>query len=149
MECERRRLIGWRPAGPTLVAICALALATGAFTQDSALLTLSGRVNGGSGKHVIVVALWDAAGFLKKPVQEIRIQPQSDPRFQFHLSSGRWALSAYEDQNDNGVLDMGMFGPKEPSGFWRPFHAWRKPGFDDVYTQIDRNITDVEIKLHK
>ena len=42
---------------------------------------------------------------------------------------------------------MGVFGPKEPSGFWRPFHGWRKPRFDDVAVQIDQNTTDAEIKL--
>ena len=112
-------------------------------------VNLSGRVSGGSGKHVIYVALWDLSGFLKRPVQQIRIEPQAEARFQFQIPAGRWALSAFEDENDNGILDMGAFGPKEPNGFWRPFHKWRKPHFDDVAAQIDRNITDAEIKLTK
>jgi hypothetical protein len=45
------------------------------------------------------------------------------------------------------VLDMGRFGPKEPSGMWRPFHAWRKPRFDDVATLVDRPVGGVDIKL--
>ena len=57
-------------------------------------------------------------------------------------------MSAFEDLNDNGILDMGFFGPKEPSGFWRPFHAKRKPRFDDVASQIDHAISNADVKLH-
>jgi hypothetical protein len=51
--------------------------------------------------------------------------------------------------NDNGILDMGAFGPKEPSGFWHPFHKWRKPRFEDVAAQIDQNTADADIKLNR
>jgi len=112
------------------------------------LVNLSGRVSGGSGKHVILVALWDEGGFLKRPIQQVRIEQKAEPQFQFQIPNGRWALSAFEDENDNGILDMGVFGPKEPTGFWRPFHRWRKPHFEDVAAQIDRNTTDADIKLH-
>ncbi|HUN61922.1 MAG TPA: DUF2141 domain-containing protein [Candidatus Sulfotelmatobacter sp.] len=110
---------------------------------------LSGKVSGGSGKHAIYVALWDAQSFLKHPVQQVRIEPGAAASFQFQIPEGRWALSAFEDQNDNGVLDMGVFGPKEPSGFWHPFHGWRKPRFDDVAVQVDRDTTDVTIELKR
>ena len=113
----------------------------------SGAVNLSGTVTGGSGKHPIYVALWDAQSFLHKPVQQIRIEPQAERKFHFNVSAGRWALSAFEDVNDNGVLDMGIFGPKEPSGFWHPFHAWRRPRFDDVAASIDYDTSDVEIKL--
>ncbi len=56
-------------------------------------------------------------------------------------------MSAFEDKNGNGVLDMGVFGPKEPSGFWRPFTAWRKPCFADVASQIDRSLADAQVML--
>lgn len=110
-------------------------------------VTLSGRVIGASGRHIIYVALWNENGFLKTPVQRIRIDPQQTPAFQFQIPPGRWALSAFEDENANGVLDMGAFGPKEPSGFWRPFHAWRKPRFDDVAAEINQNTSNADIKL--
>ena len=132
-----------------IIVPCAARPTALAWTPDVILVSLSGRVSGASGTHVIFVALWDADGFLKRPVQEIRIAPQAEPRFQFQVPVGRWALSAFEDQNDNGILDMGVFGPKEPTGFWRPFHGWRKPHFDDVAAQIDRNTRDADIKLHR
>ena len=94
------------------------------------------------------VALWDANSFLHRPVQQIRIATGSVPTFQFQLLPGRWALSAFEDENENGILDMGIFGPKEPSGFWRPFHKWRKPRFDDVAEQTDHDVSDADIVLN-
>lgn len=119
--------------------------------DDAGVVTcrVSGTVTGGSGKHTIHVALWDAAGFLAKPMREIRIEPGTPADFHFDVPAGRWALSAYEDENGNGKLDMGLFGPKEPSGFWRPFHGWHKPRFDEVAEEIDQNTTGADIRLGK
>jgi hypothetical protein len=155
MRSQQRRLFANRLAVALLASFAAVptayAQAAGPYarsTSDSFLI-VSGRVNGGSGKHTIFVALWDAGGFLKRPVQQFRIEPGADPRFQFRIPAGRWAISAFEDENGNGILDMGVFGPREPSGFWRPFHAWRKPHFDDVASQIDRETTDADIQLNR
>jgi len=112
-----------------------------------AKVNLTGKVIGTSGHHPVYVALWDAQGFLSRPVRQARMQPGLSPEFWFQISSGRWALSAFEDVNGNGVLDMGTFGPKEPSGFWRPFHGWHKPKFDDVAVEVDHDTNDVEIRL--
>lgn len=57
----------------------------------------------------------------------MRVELGKSPTFRFDVRPGRYALSAFEDLNGNGILDMGMFGPKEPSGFWRPFGGWHKP----------------------
>ena len=118
-------------------------------TDGSDVVSISGKVLGGSGKHPIYVALWDAQGFLKRPAQQMRIDPPKTPSFNFEVPVGRWALSAFEDVNENGILDMGVFGPKEPSGFWRAFHGWRKPRFDEVAVQVDRGTSDADIRLRK
>lgn len=110
---------------------------------------ISGKVIGGSGKHTIFVALWGAQGFLDKPVQQVRIDPPALPVFHFYVPAGSWAVSAFEDENNNGVLDMGRFGPKEPSGFWRAFHGWRKPRFRDVEISVDHNIADASVTLRR
>ena len=148
MISRQSGLIDWRRS-VAIIVVCATLSAGVARPPDSILVSLSGKLIGSSGKHVIFVALWDSSGFLKRPVQQIRIEPRAEPHFQFQAPVGRWALSAFEDENDNGILDMGAFGPKEPSGFWRPFHGWRKPHFDDVAAQIDRNTTDADIKLSR
>jgi uncharacterized protein (DUF2141 family) len=128
--------------GPIMIlALTALAFA------DTKSITVSGRVRGASGGHTIHVALWDADGFLRKPVQETRLAAGADTHFQFVLQSGRCAVGAFEDKNENGVLDQGMFGPKEPAGFWRSFKGWHKPRFDEVASTCDRTITDADITL--
>ncbi len=108
---------------------------------------ISGHVLGGSGKHAIYVALWRADDFLKSPAQQIRIDPGAQPVFHFTVSSGRWAVSAYEDNNENGRLDMGILGPKEPSGFWRRFTGWHKPRFDEVAVSVTGSVGNADIVL--
>lgn len=108
---------------------------------------VSGEVKGPSGKHAIYVALWDAKGFLDKPVQQVRFEPRAPTQFHFDVAPGQWALSAFEDVNENGKLDMGMFGPKEPNGFSRAFTAWRKPKFEDVSFEVKAPVQGATIAL--
>jgi uncharacterized protein (DUF2141 family) len=160
-----KRTIENHPAGNQTAAsrrpwrsLCVACLLTLAFftvpclrAQYAGTLTIviSGRVLGASVTHPVYIALWDAKGFLTRPVQQVRIAVGAAPVFRFQTPAGRWALSAYEDVNGNGILDMGAFGPKEPSGFWRPFHGWRKPRFEDVAAELDRDTSDIEIRLGK
>jgi uncharacterized protein (DUF2141 family) len=118
-----------------------------AATPAAETFKLSGRVTGSSGKNNLYVALWQADGFLHHPVQQHKVAAGADPVFEFEVPAGRWALSSFEDRNGNGVLDVGMFGPKEPSGFWRPFNGHHKPRFDEVASQIDKDISNIEIML--
>ncbi|HLK90481.1 MAG TPA: DUF2141 domain-containing protein [Polyangia bacterium] len=123
-------------------------LALGAVAQaEQANVALSGHVRGASGTHAVYVALWRREGFLERPERQLRFAPGAAPDFRFDVPSGTWALSAFEDRNDNGVLDMGHFGPKEPSGFWRPFTAWRRPKFEDVAAPVTRDTRDADITL--
>ncbi len=42
--------------------------------------------------------------------------------------------------------DIGAFGPKEPSGFWRSFREWREPRFDDIAIEFHHNTLDVKMR---
>ena len=130
------------------VVAAMLAASAGAAGQNTPSITISGSVTGASAKHAVYVALWNAAAFLATPVQQIRIDAGADPRFQFRVPPGEYALSAFEDKNGNGILDMGAFGPKEPSGFWRDFHAWRKPRFADISSPYLKDTSAIQIRLH-
>jgi uncharacterized protein (DUF2141 family) len=132
----------------SLFLLVAISSALSAATQPQTV-TISGRITGASGNHPIYVALWDSAGFLNKPAQQVRIEPHGNTAFQFHAPAGAWAISAYEDENNNGKLDMGIFGPKEPSGFWRPFHGWHKPRFTEVSSNMTADVSNADIELHK
>ncbi len=112
-----------------------------------ARVQLSGQVLAASGKGTVHVALWQAEGFLEHPVQEVRFGPGKSLDFHFDVTPGRYALSAFEDLNGNGILDMGILGPKEPSGFWRPFHGWHKPRFDEVASQFEGETRGLDMVL--
>jgi len=120
-----------------------------AQTAASQKVTISGKIEGASRNHPVYIALWDKAGFLTKPSQQIRIEPHSALQFQFHVASGDWAISAYEDENENGKLDFGIFAPKEPNGFWRPFHGWHKPRFSEVSSSVGSDVSNADIELRK
>ncbi len=137
-----------RPAVRVLVTGCLLALiAAHGGSGSTETFRLAGRVLGASRKCAVYVALWQADGFLKRPVQQVRIAPGEELVFRFEITAGRWAVSAFEDRNGNGVLDMGLFGPKEPSGFWRSFSGWHKPRFVEVASAIERDVTNADITL--
>jgi uncharacterized protein (DUF2141 family) len=112
-----------------------------------ATFKLSGHIVGASGKSPVYVALWQADGFLQRPAQTVRMAAGDDLVFHFDVPAGRWAVSAFEDTNGNGRLDMGGFGPEEPSGFWRPFDAPRAPRFEDVDSLISRDISNADVRL--
>jgi uncharacterized protein (DUF2141 family) len=119
--------------------------ATASVTPAS--VHLSGQVLAASGKGTVHVALWQADGFLKHPVQEVRFGPGKSLAFHFDVTPGRYALSAFEDLNGNDILDLGLIGPKEPSGFWRPFGGWHKPRFDEVASQFEGEAHGLDIVL--
>jgi uncharacterized protein (DUF2141 family) len=134
------------------VLLLVFALASGAVAMDTrspapGVFVLGGRVEGASDNHVVFIALWQAAGFLHRPVQQLRIEPGRPVAFRFQVPRGAWALSAFEDVNGNGELDMGIFGPKEPSGFWRKFTGWHRPDFDEVSMMVERDIENAVIAL--
>jgi uncharacterized protein (DUF2141 family) len=133
----------------SLVFLLGYILVFVALTRAAAPATfrISGHVLKSSGKNVVYVALWQADGLLKNPVQQIRIEPGTDLVFHFDVAGGRWAISAFEDRNGNGILDTGLFGPREPSGFYRPFTGHHKPRFEEVAFVVDQDIENADISL--
>jgi uncharacterized protein (DUF2141 family) len=137
-------------SAPCLWLFIVAAMVSGlSATAQQATVAISGKVIGASGNHPIYVALWDSSGFLTKASQQIRIDSHSSTQFQFHVAPGAWAMSAYEDENENGKLDFGIFAPKEPSGFWRPFHGWHKPRFSEVSSAVGSDVSNADIELRK
>jgi uncharacterized protein (DUF2141 family) len=130
----------------TLVVVLTL-LPVAGQTEDARLLTVTGRIVGATGTHTVGVALWRSDSFMQKPAQTVALGPGSKMEFSFAVPAGEWAVSAYEDINGNGKLDMGFFGPKEPTGFWRPFTGRRKPTFKDVSFAVTLDTSGIVINL--
>lgn len=122
-------------------------VASSANVLPPTAITISGFIQGSPGRYAIQVSLWDARGFLRNPVQVLHFAAGAGPRYRFVTSPGRWVVSAFEDHAGNGVLEMGIFGPKEPSGFWRSFSGWHKPRFDELATDCEKSVDDADISL--
>ncbi|HVX41073.1 MAG TPA: DUF2141 domain-containing protein [Gemmatimonadaceae bacterium] len=128
-----------------LVGLAAAAAAAGA--QQPATVHIAGHLIGWTGTHDAYVALWNDSTFLHTPIREIKLPAGGDSTYTFDVAAGKWALSAYEDRNENGKLDMGLFGPKEPAGFWRAFHGWHKPWFRNVAVDVTADMSDANVKI--
>ena len=126
---------------------CAFSLFLLLGPASSSTHVISGEVTSGSSKHPVYVALWQADGFLVTAVRTVRFEAGVRPAFQFEVAEGRWALSAFEDTNHNGVLDMGLFGPTEPNGFFKPFTGHHKPSFEEVAFQVEGPLRGLTIAL--
>lgn len=107
-----------------LIAACAM------FTQASA--QQDEKPPESSQLHVRVVSPASASGrvwlslfkedaFLKKPVRSLSAFTNDEGLASFsikHLPEGKYALSAFLDENDDGELSTNFFGvPDEPFGF--------------------------------
>ena len=134
-------------AGRVGLLVAVPALIAPAHAREPQTFTIAGTVTGGSGHHPLYVALWSEQGFLNTPAETSRLPPGTEGQYRFVVPSGRWGVSAFEDINENGRLDMGMFGPKEPNGFWREFKGHHKPRFEEIAVLIDHDVTDANIKL--
>jgi len=64
------------------------------------------------------------------------------------VPAGVYAIRCFLDTNDNGKLDMGLFGPKEPYGFYKPMQVkTRAPVFAEVSFVVAANTDDIHVVL--
>jgi uncharacterized protein (DUF2141 family) len=103
------------------------------------------------GKGSVYASVWaNAETFFKKPMlSEVMKADQDSVQFIFRLTPGEYAISAYQDINDNKKLDQGLFGiPKEPVGFGNNFRPrFSAPQFRDCSLLI-KNDMKMNIELH-
>jgi len=88
--------------------------------------------------------------FLKQSVAEKNLLATStDLEFEFDLPQGVYALSAYQDINNNKKLDFGIFHiPSEPTGFSNDFHPkFSAPQFKDAAINLNQPATAIVIEL--
>jgi len=66
------------------------------------------------------------------------------------LPEGTYAISVFEDRNENQKLDFGGFFniPREPYGFYRRYRSfWRMPAFSDCALKLSGNFLNANIPL--
>jgi len=94
------------------------------------------QVNKGS----IVVDIYNSKEiFFKKPVVSETVKPCSTTvELSFVIPEGEYAVAGYQDLNDNGILDKGLFNiPSEPYGLSNNFRPkWTAPKYDDCKFKV-------------
>ncbi len=64
------------------------------------------------------------------------------------VPAGTYTIFCYQDANDNGKLDEGMFGPKEPHGTYTAEKGgFGPPKFEEIKFDIKQDMTDIAMTL--
>ena len=136
-----------------LCIICVLTLMVTAFTtstsfgQESLDIKIS-NIKKNSGK--IVVEIYNSkTGWLKSPYQKLVLATNQDVQTaSFKVPYGKYAITVYQDLNNNGQSDMNFLGiPKEPVGFGNNYKPFGEPKFESTSIEFKANSKPQEIKL--
>ncbi len=136
-----------------VIAVVAASFALGPTpAAEEKLVTVSGHVIGCSGKHTVYIMLWDKTIFdSRKPVKKMTRQAKEVRSgrvgYSFKTKPGQYTVSAYEDEDGNRTLKVGLFGPKEPQGFYREYTGWGPPSFKDIKFSLTADLKNAHIKL--
>ncbi len=117
-----------------LVILLAMVLtASKSMNQQSALPIEIVNVQKKRGK--IVVELYkDKSDWLKTPFRKLTLPTDELAKTAlFTVPPGKYAVSIYQDVNENGKLDQNFLGiPKEPVGFGNNYRPFGKPKFESA-----------------
>ncbi len=65
-----------------------------------------------------------------------------------NIPKGVYCLQGFLDTNNNGKLDIGMFGPKEHWGNYREYRpGFREPKFNETSFEINKNMENINLTL--
>jgi len=87
----------------------------------------------------VLVALYDEAQFLRKPIKAFRLKPDKTLAGTFgDVQPGIYAVSVVHDENGNGRLDFNAVGfPVEKYGFSNNPFLMGPPKFDDARIEVN------------
>jgi len=141
----------------TKIALCAIILSIpfSVFAQSSAF-TIEGEVMFKKTGDIYIYLVNEK--IFKKPftgIQDTVITinkkdlKKKSVSFKFKgIQSGTYGIRCFQDENGNGKLDKGMFGPKEPWGMsWQGDKPAKWPKFKHIAFKVKSNIKDIQIEL--
>lgn len=133
--------------GVLLLLLLPLALFATAKTGATLTVTLEG---GKPGEGEFVVGLFDAqAKWLKEVKREarVRVDPDGKAVVVFEdLPAGTFAISTYQDRNENGKIDTFLGVPREPYAFSNGARNRFGPaGFDEAAFEFGEEDLDLAI----
>lgn len=137
-----------------LVLLCTIVFLVNSQVLDKGIFLVSGTVSNVKKNGILYVNLFTRTGF----------ENESDADFSFSLKvnknskevsfvlenvpAGTYALRCFLDKNGNEKIDMGLFGPKEPYGFYREKEkVSRPPKFDELSFKINGDLSSIKIRL--
>lgn len=129
------------------IILMILAIST-SFAQQSSLDVVVTNIQKGKGK--VVVAIYDnPSDWLETPFRETLLSTDEESNTaSFDVPPGNYALSIFQDTNENGELDTRIFGiPKEPIGFGNNYKPFGKPDFKSALIEYGPATKPQEIKL--
>jgi uncharacterized protein (DUF2141 family) len=67
-----------------------------------------------------------------------------------NVAPGVYGIRCFQDVNGNGILDKGMFGPKEPWGMsWQGDKPAKWPKFNHICFEVTADIKNLNIDLEE
>lgn len=99
----------------------------------------------------MVVEIYNAkADWLKKPFRRVTLAPDDNTkRAVFDVPYGKYAVSIYQDTNENGELGMNFLSiPKEPIGFGNNYKPLGEPKFESALVDYGPASKPAAIKLY-
>lgn len=110
--------------------------------QNKLTITVDGIENA---KGKLLAAIYTKDSFLKAPpiaAEAIKIEGETVSTV-FEIPSGEYAVSVFQDENENGKLDGDKYGiPTEKYGFSNNSAGKTgPPSFDDCKFTVDKNAT--------
>jgi uncharacterized protein (DUF2141 family) len=127
---------------------CALAAATLPALATELTFEVAG-VEGAEGQ--VMVALYDEAGYLRKPLKGVRLAPggKTVSGTFGEVPSGFYAVIAFHDENANGKLDRNLIGiPIERLGYSNNAKGMMGPAsFADAKVEVNGASKAVRVTL--
>ena len=135
--------------GILLLSLATIPLALNATSGARLTVTLEG---GKPGEGEFVVGLFDAEeSWLKDVVREARVAVDEEGRavVSFEgLPTGMFAISSYQDRNENGKIDTFLGIPREPYAFSNDARSMFGPAkFKDAAFEIGADDQDLAIRF--
>lgn len=116
--------------------------------QQSGLRIEISNIRKNNGK-VVVEIYKDKSSWLKKPFQRVTLSTdESVKTASFAVPPGKYAVSIYQDVNEDEELGMNLLGiPKEPVGFGNNYRPFGKPDFESALIEYSATSKPAAIKL--
>lgn len=100
----------------------------------------------------VVVEIYNSkTSWLKTPYQKVTLPSnQNAQTASFKVPYGKYAITVYQDLNDNGEADMNFLGiPKELVGFGNNYKPFGEPKFESCQIVFSATSNPQEIRLYK